>query len=123
MPTDDAPVMIPPGGVEITWADGQPALVASNGDPETDGKTVTLALRPEKVAISKSRPLAANALEGKVLDIAYLGNISTYHVELDGGGLIKAQIANTERTAQRDITWEDRVWVSFAHDAGVVLDQ
>ena len=117
-----APVDVPPGGVEIAWADGQPPLISVDGDPAFDGKPVKLALRPEKVAISKSKPNAVNALRGKVIDIAYLGNLSTYHVELAGGVMIKAQTANTRRVARRDITWEDDVWVSWSGTAGVVLD-
>lgn len=117
-----APVDVPPGGLEITWAEGQPPLISTDGDAALDGKTVKLALRPEKVGISKTKPQAVNALRGKVVDIAYLGNLSTYHVELAGGGMIKAQTANTRRVARRDITWEDEVWVSWTGTAGVVLD-
>ena len=111
----------PPGGVEITWAEGQPALIALDGDQALDGHAVKLALRPEKVTISKEKPDAVNALQGKVIDIAYLGNLSTYHVELVDGTMIKAQTANTRRVARRDITWEDPVWVSWSGTAGVVL--
>ena len=60
-------------------------------------------------------------MQGKVLDIAYLGNISTYHVELPSGHVIKAQTANTHRIARRDYSWEDQVWLSFTDTAGVVL--
>ncbi|WP_299684786.1 ABC transporter ATP-binding protein [uncultured Tateyamaria sp.] len=121
-PAPNAPVEVPSGGVEIDWADGQPPLISVDGDPALDGKRVKLALRPEKVAISKSKPQAVNVLQGKVIDIAYLGNLSTYHVELANGTMIKAQTANTRRVARRDITWEDNVWVSWSGTAGVVLD-
>jgi putrescine transport system ATP-binding protein len=60
---------------------------------------------------------------GKVLDIAYLGNLSTYHVQLPTGEIIKAQVANTRRVSRRDYTWEDQVWVSWTKTAGVLLDQ
>ncbi len=112
-----------PGGITIHWAEGQPPIIASNGDPALAGQRVTLALRPEKLGISKDRPEAANALKGKVIDIAYLGNLSTYHVELANGTMVKAQLANTRRVAQRDITWEDEVWISFRGTAGVVLSE
>ena len=88
-----------------------------------DGQQVVLSLRPEKVSIAKEKPQAHNALPGRVIDIAYLGNISTYHVELPDGTMIKAQMANTRRIARRDITWEDEVWVSFTATAGVVLTE
>ena len=115
------PQDIPPGGLEIDWSDGQPALLAANGDPALDGEKVVLALRPEKLGIAKTRPDAPNTLKGKVIDIAYLGNISTYHVEIEGGVMVKAQAANTRRISRRDITWEDEVWLSFTATAGVIL--
>ena len=90
---------IPPGGIDISWLADAPAIVASNADAEFDGKPVVLALRPEKITIGKDRPATANALQGKVIDIGYLGNISTYHVELADGQMIKAQMANTRRIA------------------------
>ncbi|MEP1353993.1 MAG: ABC transporter ATP-binding protein [Tateyamaria sp.] len=113
---------IPEGGIDIAWSDSQPPLIALDADAALDGAQVTLALRPEKVSISKTRPDGAvNALKGTVIDIAYLGNLSTYHVELAGGVMIKAQTANTRRVSRREITWEDEVWVSWSGTAGVVL--
>jgi len=75
-----------------------------------------------KVAISETQPQADNSVSGKVLDIAYLGNISTYHVELANGQVIKAQEPNLNRAAQRKIAWNDTIWVSWSRDAGVVLN-
>jgi ABC-type Fe3+/spermidine/putrescine transport system ATPase subunit len=113
---------IPEGGIDIAWSDSQPPLIALDADAALDGTQVTLALRPEKVSISKTQPDGAvNALKGTVIDIAYLGNLSTYHVELAGGVMIKAQTANTRRVSRREITWEDEVWVSWSGTAGVVL--
>ncbi len=108
----------------VAWAEGQPALQASLS-PEAGlrpGDACVLAIRPEKVAIAARPPEGAeNLLEGKVLDIGYLGNISTYHVELAGGQVIKAQVANSRRIARRAFDWEDRVFVSFTKTAGLVL--
>lgn len=109
------------GGIEITWADNQPPILARNGTVELDGHKITLSIRPEKIGISKARPDVANALRGKVIDIAYLGNISTYRVQLGNGQIMKVQAANTRRLSRRPITWEDEVWVSFSATAGVIL--
>lgn len=114
---------IPAGGIEIHWADGQPEVISTNGDPALDGRDVVLALRPEKISISKTKPTAPNVLRGKVIDIGYLGNISTYHVELADGLMVKAQVTNNRRISRRDITWEDQVWLSFTSTAGVVLEK
>jgi putrescine transport system ATP-binding protein len=108
----------------LDWAANEAPLLAASERPFSDGQKAHLAIRPEKIAISTAKPAdAPNAAQGKVLDIAYLGNLSTYHVALPGGQIIKAQTANTRRLARRDITWEDPVWVSWSATAGVLLDQ
>ena len=108
----------------LDWAAGQTPIIAASENPFSDGQKAHLAIRPEKIAITMEKPKdAPNVLQGKVLDIAYLGNLSTYHVELPGGHIIKAQTANTRRLARRDITWEDKIWISWSATAGVLLDQ
>ena len=107
----------------VDWAEGQPPFTAVSSKPFSDGQTCYLALRPEKVSISADRPEdAENAVQGKILDIAYLGNLSTYHVEIPGGLVIKAQAANTRRISRRTYTWEDNVWLSWTPTAGVLLE-
>ncbi|MGB7240580.1 MAG: ABC transporter ATP-binding protein [Sulfitobacter sp.] len=106
----------------FAWSDNQPPFVATSSRPFGEGQECHLAVRPEKITISAKRPAdAKNAVQGKVLDIAYLGNLSTYHVELPGGQIIKAQTANTQRVSRRSFTWEDPVWVSWTATAGVLL--
>ena len=112
-----------PAGLSLEWAEGQPTILVENGDLELAGSRLTFAIRPEKLNIGKDKPEADNALQGKVIDIAYLGNVSTYHVELVDGTMIKAQMTNARRLARRDITWEDDVWVSFTATAGVLLEK
>lgn len=108
----------------VHWAEGQAPLIAVSEAKFSDGQECHLAIRPEKVSISVGRPEGAdNMVEGSVLDIAYLGNLSTYHVQLAGGQVVKAQTANTQRISKRSITWEDKVWLSWTSTAGVLLDQ
>ncbi len=108
----------------IHWAEGQPPIVAAGPSGLATGTGCHFAIRPEKVAISAEKPAdKVNALEGRIHDIAYLGNVSTYHVELASGAVIKAQVANNRRISRRDMTWEDQVWLSFTETAGLVLAQ
>lgn len=110
--------------VQIDWAEGQPPIIGTPVKPFASGQTCHFAIRPEKVTISADRPEgAANAMLGKVLDIAYLGNISTYYVELPSGQVLKAQTANTRRLSRRSFTWEDQVWLSWTDTAGVLLER
>jgi len=107
---------------EIHWVEDQTPILASSDTPLPAGTEVTFAIRPEKVAISAERPEEmVNVVHGKILDIAYLGNISTYHVQLPSGDIFKAQATNTRRIARRSFTWEDEVWLSWTATAGIIL--
>ncbi|WP_306114289.1 MULTISPECIES: ABC transporter ATP-binding protein [unclassified Roseovarius] len=111
-------------GYDITFAEGQPTLHAKSDQPFDKGQACHLAIRPEKVSITAEKPAdATNALQGKILDIAYLGNLSTYHVELPNGQIVKSQTANTRRLSRRSFTWEDDVWLSWTDTAGVLLKE
>ena len=111
-------------GYDIAWAEGQPPFHAKTGKSLSKGQKCYLAIRPEKIAISADKPDAAdNAVRGRIIDIAYLGNLSTYHVELPGGLMVKAQLANTRRLSRRALTWEDEVWLSWTSTGAVVLDR
>ena len=110
------------GKLELHWSEGESPIIAESPHQIADGAPVCIAVRPEKISISATKPKGiANAFKGQVLDIAYLGNISTYHVELPGGQVIKAQAANSRRIDRRSFTWEDSVWLAFTDTAGVVL--
>ncbi len=61
-----------------------------------EGETVSVAVRPRKVAIHRTEPSdKENVLHGQVVDIAYLGDLSVYKMRLDNGVLIRASVANT----------------------------
>ena len=109
---------------EIHWAEGEAPIIGTPPSPVAEGAICHFAIRPEKVSITAKKPdAAANAIQGKVHDIAYLGNISTYHVELSNGSIIKAQTANNRRLSRRSFTWEDPVWLSWTDTAGVILTE
>jgi len=110
------------GILNIQFTEGQPPIRAVA--PEGVSGKVSFAVRPEKLTISSEKPETAdNMFAGKVVDIAYLGNISTYHVKMASGQMVKTQSANTRRIGRRSITWEDDVWVSFTETAGMVLTE
>ena len=110
------------GLASLSWAEGKPELIGTAGEGLANGARATFAIRPEKVAISAERPEDVNnVVQGRIHDIAYLGNISTYHVVLDDGTIIKAQNANNRRLSRRNFTWEDEVWLSWTDTAGLVL--
>lgn len=105
----------------ITAADNITIDSASSG--ATRGATAWFAVRPEKVRISREEPAGknVNAVEGEVWDIAYFGDMTLYNVKLPSGKEVRATRLNAHRTIERPITWEDKVWLSWDADAGVVL--
>jgi putrescine transport system ATP-binding protein len=89
--------------------------------PVAPGMPAAFALRPEKINIAHAQPEGAveNGATGVVAEIGYLGAISLFKVRLDSGITIKAAVMNSE--AARAIHLKDRVWVSWAAEAGVLL--
>ena len=110
--------------VTVTWAEGQRPVVGQLGGALEKGGKATLAVRPEKLTISREEPVdRPNRVFGKILDIGYLGNLSTYHVETSGGQVIKCEMINVSRIDRRDYTWEEEVWLSWSDTAGLVLPE
>jgi putrescine transport system ATP-binding protein len=115
-------VEVAPGGATITSRNVGRLLAAAATDA-APGATVWVAVRPEKVRISHEPPAAAaaNCIAGQVWDIGYLGDVSIYKVRLDDGLIMKAAAANMTRLIERPFGRGERVWLSWAPDAGVVL--
>jgi putrescine transport system ATP-binding protein len=85
------------------------------------GAEVTLALRPEKIALHRAPPPGPNVLAGTVRDLAYFGKDSLYRVALPGGELIKVHAVNARRGAEGRADWDDRVFLSFDPAAAILL--
>jgi putrescine transport system ATP-binding protein len=96
------------------------ATTAHEGAP---GDTIWVALRPEKIRISRIPPAQTdeNCVAGQVASIGYLGDLSIYKVRLETGLVMKAALANVSRLVERPIGRDDRVWLDWAADAAVVL--
>ena len=108
-------------GAEIAGTNGLTIATSDAGGAEA-GTPVAFAIRPEKIKVSSRRPEGAvNAMEGEVFDLAYLGDMTVYHVRLDDGQVVKASSLNASRVTEDPLTWNDRAWISFPPDAGVVL--
>jgi putrescine transport system ATP-binding protein len=94
----------------------------SHGVAGTLNMPVGIAVRPEKIEISKQRPESSvNLFTGKVKEIAYFGSYNTYIVVASDGSRVKVTEANTSRHDLSNITWEDDVYFWWADTAGIVL--
>jgi putrescine transport system ATP-binding protein len=87
------------------------------------GQRVWVALRPEKIRLSKT-PVSGervNQLRGTVWELGYLGNRSTYQIKTATGKIITVFAQNERRTSEWAIDWSDEVYVSWDASAALLL--
>ena len=95
--------------------------------------TVWVAVRPEKINLSRQPPKVAagvhqpdesaseNVVRGIVKDIAYMGDMSIYLVRAESGKTIRVTIPNVARHNEDRITWDESVYVSWLPESPIVL--
>jgi putrescine transport system ATP-binding protein len=116
------------GRVMVATRDAGTIAAAEPRDPV--GTTlVCVAVRPEKVKLSRRGPAAdtlnahaINRLEGVVADVSYLGGVTTYRVRLDSGAVLRSSVANTARLDIDAYHASQRVVAWFTPDDCVVLE-
>ena len=89
------------------------------------GQRVWVALRPEKIRLSKEPPRdeRVNHLKGVVWELGYLGNRSTYRIKTHTGKLVTVFAQNDRRTSEWSIDWSDEVYLSWTANCAVLLHQ
>jgi putrescine transport system ATP-binding protein len=107
-----------------------PLLGATVSTPITDGiaagQTVKVAVRPEKIHITREPPAAGmNAVPGTVEDLGYFGKDSLYRIKLATGTVVAVNNVNSRRAAEseRVAQWEDKVWLSFEPSSVILLQE
>lgn len=110
------------GSARIEVPNGMAIQTVNPGEAQA-GSTVAFAIRPEKIKVSSKPPAqnAVNSVAGEVYDIAYLGDMTVYHVRLENGQIVRASALNSARVTEDPLSWNDRAWISFEPDSGVVL--
>jgi putrescine transport system ATP-binding protein len=115
--------------LSIATRDAGTIVAAAPHDPVTK-KQVCVAVRPEKVKLSRRGPASdadhahsINRLEGIVTDVSYLGGFTTYKVKLDTGATVRSSMANTARLDMDAYNATQRVVAWFTPDDCVVLER
>ena len=111
--------------VVVRASDTEAEFYIDQGLSVRDNAEVWVAVRPEKIVISKD-PVAEpgpNQLKGTVNGIGYLGNTSTYRVELANGMIVDVTSPNQVRpkTDRHSVDWEEEVHLSWQPSSAVVL--
>jgi putrescine transport system ATP-binding protein len=117
-----------PEGVRVSCTDLGATVRADRAVSCTKGATVWTAIRPEKIAISRRQPAAAaasgeNVVRGTVREIAYMGDLSIYLVQIDSGKVMRVTLPNTTRGGERPIARAEKVWLSWHGSSPVVLTE
>ena len=95
-----------------------------HGITGTEGMKVSVALRPEKISLSRDEPPGPhNRVRGTIKERSYFGSFSVYHLLLSSGAKLKVTEANSLRHRDTGYTWGDEVWAQWSDSAQVVLTQ
>jgi putrescine transport system ATP-binding protein len=87
-----------------------------------EGTAVSVVVRPEKIDVHESAPRRPTTWRcGQVRDIAYLGDVSIYHVETESGAVIRVQETHVERSSEPHYDWGETLWLSWPSSGAVVL--
>lgn len=111
------------GGIATLACDGfdgsfkatAPAVLAA-------GARVAIAVRPEKIRLCGAADDADNKLHGQVKDVAYIGDVSTYNMWLNGARSLRVQTTNSKRGAAMPAAGEE-LWLSWDAADAVVISE
>jgi len=108
-----------PDHVVVDTPDGRQYV--AHGITGNLGMDVSVAVRPEKIAIQIDAPTLEeraspaehgyNCAQGVIVAMAYFGNETSYHVRLDSGTVLKVSRTNAARHDVARLEREQRVWV------------
>jgi putrescine transport system ATP-binding protein len=111
-------------GEAVVRCQGVEERIAVQAPPGlAEGAAVCVALRPEKIFVSKEPPPETEraSIRGVVFDLAYFGNLSLYRVRTPAGKIIEASAQNRRREARRYLEWDDEVHLSWDKGSALVL--
>ena len=89
------------------------------------GQQVWLALRPERVALSRAEPATrpnTNCLPGVVEEVGYMGHMSNLRVRLANGRMLRVTLSNRLRD-EDPLTWDEAVFASWPASTMRVLTE
>ena len=111
-----------PDHVRIESDEAGCPLYINHGVTASPGARVWVAVRPEKIQLSRDKPNEEdNCTIGTIEEIAYMGDLSIYRVELDTGKRVRVTMPNLVRGTSDRYTWDERIHLSWHASNAVVL--
>ena len=86
------------------------------------GDKVTIALRPEKINLSRGDAKGANQMMVTIEELGYLGSVTHVRARTTDGTMIKILLSNRRRT-QDAFTWDEQVVASFDPQDVILLPE
>lgn len=98
-------------------------LVVLCDEPLASGEAISVAVRPEKIRISREAPDPSNrnVVKGIVRDLGYFGDQSLYRVRLQSGAILQVSAQNLKRSASLTVEWDDEVYLSWEVASTILL--
>jgi putrescine transport system ATP-binding protein len=111
------------GKVTVASDEAGFSLHALCDDAPASGSDVCIAVRPEKIYISQTKPNNEEdtCLPGIIEDLGYFGNISLYRIRLTTGKIVQVSAQNRQRTIDRALEWDDEIFISWRPRSAVLL--
>ncbi len=111
------------GRIAVESEDAGATLSALSDHPPEKGARVCIAVRPEKIYISQNEPNNSEdtRLPGVLEDYGYFGNLSLYRIKLANGKIVQVSAQNRRRTVERQLEWDDKVFISWQPRSAIVL--
>jgi putrescine transport system ATP-binding protein len=110
-----------PDHVRIATPEMEGTIYVNHGVSAASDAVVWAAVRPEKIQLSIEPPQQQdNVTRGVVKEIAYMGDMSIYLVQLGTGKMMRVTQPNAHRHAD-DITWDQQVYLHWHASSPVVL--
>ncbi len=111
-----------PGVLMLESAEANAPLSVADPRDLAMGTPITLAIRPEKIALGTQRdPQWVNALTGIVHGFAYRGEASDVEVALASGKIVRVTAANRDRRVGNALTVGQKVFLGWPREAATVL--
>jgi putrescine transport system ATP-binding protein len=110
-----------PDYVRVQCADLQANVLVDHGISAAPDAPLWVAVRPEKITLSREAPEAAdNWAHGVIREIAYLGDWSVFLIRLQSGREVRATLANNSRKPEEHFSREMPVYLSWDASSPVI---
>jgi putrescine transport system ATP-binding protein len=112
------------GVVEVETREAGTLALALDGAAPSHGAPLSLAVRPEKIDLTREQPATQNRLRGEITEIGYLGDFTMLKARVPGRAApIEVALANRDRRLRQPYAPGETVWMSWSADAAVLLGE